>query len=32
MSSHKGVTNWAKKLYERKAFQSAVVASPIPPN
>ena len=32
MSSFKGVTNWAKKLYERQAFQSAVVAAPIPPN
>ena len=26
------VSNWAKRLYERKAFQSAVVAAPIPPN
>ena len=32
MSSFEGVTSWAKKLYDRKAFQSAVVAAPIPPN
>ena len=32
MSSFEGVTSWAKKLYDRKAFHSAVVAVPIPPN
>ena len=32
MSKYKGVTSWAKRLYERKAFQSSVVAAPIPPN
>ena len=32
MSSFEGVTGWAKRLHNRKAFQSAVVAAPIPPN
>jgi len=32
MLSFEDVTSWAKKLYDRKAFQSAVVTAPIPPN
>ena len=32
MFQYKGVTNWAKRLYERNAFQSAVVNAPMPPN
>lgn len=32
MYQYKGINDWAKRLYERKAFQSAVVNAPMPPN
>ena len=32
MSEFKGISSWAEKLYQRKAFQLAVVSAPIPPN